>query len=145
MDWAGEEPGDRAGIAMMGYEYRYLALEKGGEGLKVTLYQGETHEFPKGSECDERVWETPEESVAVPGGKVYLQMQVRSDFSGAHPEARVRFAYSLDGKAYEPVGDWWTAVCGGWVSARPGIFAANFDGRVSPGYADFKNCVITEV
>ena len=144
VDWAGEEPGDRAGIAMMGYTYRYLALEKGKQGLQIALYQGETQEFPKGSECDERVWETKLWSRELPEGKVYLKMQVRSDFTGEHPEARVQFAYSVDGQHFETAGDTWLAVCGGWVSARPGIFAANFEGRISPGYADFRNCIIAE-
>lgn len=58
---------------------------------------------------------------------------------------RVQFAYSVDGQHFETAGDTWLAVCGGWVSARPGIFAANFEGRISPGYADFKNLVVEEI
>ena len=139
-----EESGDRAGLAMMGSNYRYLALENGKKGMQVTLYNGDVRELPRGNAETELVWETPLVSAAVPTDTVYLQMQVRGDFSGEHPTSQVRFAYSLDGKTYQNVGEPWTAVAGGWVSARPGIFAANFEGRVSPGYADFKNCVIEE-
>ena len=134
-----EEMGDRAGIAMMGYTYRYLALEKG----KLVLYDGKTHEFPRGN--DELVWETAAQTIPVDTDTVYLQMQVRSDFEAATPDAYVQFAYSLDGKEFTKVGENWKASCGGWVGARPGIFAANFEGRVSPGYADFKNCEIVEI
>lgn len=138
-----EEPGDRAGLAMMGYRYRYLALEQGEKGLQVTVYEGHTHELPRGNE--EQVWEIPVCSKSVEDGPVWLQMQVRSDFTGEHPRCWVQFAYSADGKSFEKIGEKQEALCGGWVSARPGIFAANFEGRVSPGYADFKNCVIEEL
>lgn len=138
-----EDPGDRAGLAMMGYRYRYLALEQGEKGLQVTVYEGHTHELPRGNE--EQAWEIPVCSQPVKNGPVWLQMQVRSDFAGEHPRCWVQFAYSTDGKTFEKIGECQEAICGGWVSARPGIFAANFEGRVSPGYADFKNCVIEEL
>lgn len=137
-----QEPGDRAGLAMMGYQYRYLALERGCGGQQITLYEGRTHELPRGN--DEQVWETPLCSAEAPSGPVWLQMRVRSDFTGEHPICRVQFAYSTDGQLFQTIGENQEAVCGGWVSARPGIFAANFEGRVSPGYADFTSCVIEE-
>ena len=140
---AAEEPGDRAGLAMMGYHYRYLSLEKTAQGYLLQLVKGDARDFPRGHQ--EQVHEETLESVLLECPEVWLRLQVRSDFSGSIPKCLTQFAYSTDGDDFRLIGDVREASAGGWVGAKPGIFAANFEGRISPGYADFLSCVIKEI
>ena len=137
VDLTAKEPGDRAGIAMMGYKYHYLALEEGHNGARIVLTDGEAVDMPRG--YIEQVTERMAETVSIARTEAWLRMQVRSDFSGEHPRLFVQYSYSEDGSAFIPVGEEREGFAGGWTGARPGIFAANFKGKVSPGYADFRH------
>ncbi len=122
--------GDLAGLAMMGYEYAYLAAK---DGALI---------FVKGSAVrgarDKIISHQAKETACIPlrGQKVSLQMQVIDRVA--------TFAYSQDGTHYTAIGEPFHLAKGGWTGARPGIFAGNFE-QESKGYAIFKKADIKEV
>ncbi len=140
VDLHAKEPGDRAGIAVMGYRYHYLAAEAGRDGYVLKLVDGEAQDMPRG--YIEQVTESTAEEAPLASGAVTLRMTVRSDFAGEHPRMFVRYSYSEDGTTFRDIGSEREGFAGGWTGARPGIFAANFRGKVSPGYADFYHLTV---
>lgn len=115
----------RAGVAVMGYTYRYLCLEKG----YIALYEGKAKEINRREK--ETVVEICLKRIPFEGGSAILTMDIA--------DGKVIFGYN--GK---PVGDPFAMVAGGWTSARPGIFCADFGGGGS-GYADFSCVEITDL
>lgn len=122
--------GDIAGVGMMGYTYHYLALCQN----RVILRAGKVTEVNR--------W-TPErvsEQVLAEGDwqkeRVLLRMSVR--------DGQVAFAYGDDAEHLQPIGEAYPMVCGGWVGARPGLFAMNTLG-VWGGWADVDYVDITRV
>ncbi len=126
-----QQASDCAGLAMMGYTYRYLAVEKD----CAVLYEGMAVKTDRG---DEAVSEREIERIAWAQRRAYLRMQVRDG-------CRVQFAISADGQSWQEMGAPFAAAPGGWTGARPGIFCMNRQGRVSAGYADFDYVRITPV
>ena len=68
---------------------------------------------------------------------VYLQVKVRKG-------AVCTFAYSLDGKKYTTVGEFFTARQGKWIGAKVGLFCvtrmkAIRDGQMSIGFGWISN------
>jgi beta-xylosidase len=99
--------GERAGLIVMGLDYAGIFVEKTPAGF--ALSQGDCANAEKGAA--ERVNGT----VTLAGGDVFLRVQVRGNRQCA-------FAYSLDGKKYEPLGQKFTAQSGRWIGAKVGLF-----------------------
>lgn len=114
---------DRAGIAMMGYSYAYLAVTRKG----LTLVRGEA--VQRSLRENELVTETESVSLPMDCESIWLRMEIQS--------GTAVFYASTDGKDYQKLGDPFTMDCGGWTSARPGIFCMNTKTASSIGFADF--------
>jgi beta-xylosidase len=119
--------GDRAGIGMMGYRYSYLAIEPG----CLSLWSGEATETTLRAPV--RVHETLLCRLPYHQNEARVQMAVRDGMC----------SYAV----YTDAG--WTAVggpqpmaCGGWTSARPGIFCMNTSGIIG-GSALFDSLEVT--
>lgn len=123
------ENGDRAGIAMMGYQYSYLAIEQDQGQNVVKRYRGIAKEYSIYEQ--ELVEEVCDESFVVKGNEIILCMEVMK-------EGIIQYSYSEDGEVFQTIGNTVSATPGGWTGARPGIFCGNFRGQVSAGYADFE-------
>lgn len=115
------QTGDRAGIGMMGYTYHYLALEAG----RVVLVRGDAGEE---TAVETVLFDAPWQSDAL-----CLRMQVR--------DGRVSFLYG-EAEPLTPLGGDYPLTCGGWTSARPGIFAMNTQGAWG-GWADVRQVKFT--
>ena len=116
------QPGDRAGIAMMGKTCHELALC----GDLIALIREEMTDGTCGGRpfvSEERLAETPWR-----GGPLRLKMSVR--------EGAVRFFFAGEGEPWQAIGGECALSCGGWTSARPGIFCLHA-GPSSIGFADF--------
>ncbi|MDQ1912765.1 glycoside hydrolase 43 family protein [Paenibacillus sp. GD4] len=113
---------DRVGFTVFGYDYRYLALSKSGESWKLA--------YVAGSGNKEGATEETMEVVDLPSVEtIYFQTTVVL-------EAECTFAYSLNGVDFHPIGDKLTAVPGGWVGAKLGLFCTQESGAPAGGYAD---------
>ena len=119
--------GDRAGLAMLCYKYQYICAEKTTDGFEVAVYDGAVERNQKGAG---NPFERKIASACVQSGEVYLRMSVREN-------CMVSYSFSENGVDFTAIGSPFAATKGGWVSARPGIFCANFARNVSPGYCDF--------
>ncbi|MGI5899447.1 MAG: glycoside hydrolase 43 family protein [Christensenellales bacterium] len=119
--------GDRAGLAMLCYEYQYIAVEKTDAGVEVAVYGGKVDRDEKGAG---NPFESRLAWKALKSGSVYLRMSVRGN-------CFVTYSYSENGEEFLPLGEGFAATKGGWVSAKPGIFCANFARKTGPGYCDF--------
>ncbi|WP_159881819.1 glycoside hydrolase family 43 protein [Paenibacillus puerhi] len=116
-------PGISAGLTVFGYEYRYVALESTGSGPRLVWAEG------KGSK--EAATERIAEAISLPEGTtaVYLRVTVV-------PEAECTFSYSLGGEGYTPIGQSFSALPGGWVGAKLGLFCIRPSGDAAEGWAD---------
>lgn len=127
--------GDRAGMGMMGYNYHYLSLENGG----ITLYEGYASEISRWER--EQVTETKLAEIPWNSNSALMRMSVR--------QGRVSFFYapaygsSVGTPDFKPIGSSYEMTCGGWVSARPGIFCMNTQGTWG-GSALFSFCHVTD-
>jgi beta-xylosidase len=120
-----EKSSDIAGLIVTGINYFYLALEKKGEALKLSLVKGqrdmESREEVKLFEADDKF---------TSGEEIYLKVSFKKD-------ARCYFSYSRDGNIYNRIGEEFNACPGVWIGAKVGIFCANMKGEKSKGFADF--------
>ncbi len=110
------------GLLVMGRSYSALQLTKVSDGY--VLQQVICEQADKGK---------PEVVVAsrpLREKNLYLRVQVRG------PEARCTFSFSTDGQTFEPIGDPFTAVPGGWIGAKVGLFAGKGSGSARGGYLD---------
>jgi beta-xylosidase len=120
IEFQGREPGERAGLVMMGLDYAYLALTRTAEG--VELVQGRAANAHQGS---------AESTVRVAAGSpLYLRVTMGEG-------AVCRFSYSRDGVRYEQVGEPFQAREGRWIGAKAGLFATRPNASATGGYADF--------
>ena len=113
--------GDIAGVGMMGYTYHYLALC----GDRVSLREGKVTEVDRWT--PERVTEQVLAESEWPSSRVLLRMRVR--------DGQVSFLYGEDAAHLRLIGEAYPMTCGGWVGARPGLFAMNTRGAWG-GWAD---------
>ncbi|AFC32427.1 glycoside hydrolase family 43 [Paenibacillus mucilaginosus 3016] len=109
-----------AGLTVFGHDYRYAALRSTGQRTELVFVAG-TGSKESSSEAVAAVVEL---DAAV--RTVYLRVKIVL-------EAVCTFEYSLDGTAYETIGEPFEAVPGGWVGAKLGLFCLGKDG----GHADF--------
>jgi beta-xylosidase len=152
--WAGE----RAGLAVYGYNYGWIGLENTAKGVR--LVRGTRLKAPDNG---------PETEVAADvavTGDVYVRVHFEPFRIGepapdagaltddAWPSmkrsthAKVSFSYSLDGKTFTPLGDDMTTLPGRWVGTQIGLFAQSPTGTPSNvstriGWADFDSFEVT--
>ncbi|MBR1584609.1 MAG: glycoside hydrolase 43 family protein [Clostridia bacterium] len=115
------QPGDCAGIGMMGYPYHYAALEEG----HIRIVRGDVQEINRRTR--ERVVETTVAETGWDSTFLRLRMQVR--------QGMMRFFFAGAEAAWQPLGDAYPLAPGGWTGARPGIFCLNKQARFG-GWAD---------
>lgn len=124
------QAGDRAGLAMMGYDYSYAMLEAG----KVSLVRGWAE---GGSRWEpEKVVESTECSIPWREAAVILRLSVRN--------GRYAFFCGTNENQLAPLGAWRAMSPGGWTSARPGIFCLT-QHKTPGGWADFRYFRVTAV
>lgn len=123
MDCSGFRDGDRAGIAVMGFTYHYLAAEKGRAVLVSGCVTDRDQTEPSRAEEKEIA------SAEMGGSRVCLRLSVRN--------GTARFFIGEDKASLAPVGPSLPMEAGGWTGARPGIFALNTRGEWG-GYADIR-------
>ncbi len=117
----------RAGVAMMGYSYRYLCLEQG----RIALYDGAAAEGSRREK--EVVRERLITSIPFAENTATLTMEIA--------DGQVNFGY--DGQT---VGEPFVMTPGGWTCSRPGIFCADFGvGDHKTAWANFTEVRITDL
>ncbi len=117
----GEEPGARAGLAVLGDAYRWIGLQRDAEGT-VRL----VHRFAETVAEAERDADRPRPA---PEGRVRLRIETV-------PGARCRFSYDL-GEGFRPTGREFAATPWRWVGALLGLFALAPAGEGHAGTATF--------
>lgn len=142
--------GERAGLALLGYDYGWIGLERRDGKIRVVQVRrskanltGSADQIVDGPliPADRDVW------LRLGAAPVIVRDPI-PDFSPYWPSmlrsthAQVAFAYSLDGKTFTPLGTPFVSQPGRWVGAQIGLFAqAPSDtpafAATSVGYADF--------
>lgn len=118
--------GDVAGLVVFGYDYAWLGLRRTATGLR--LVQAVC------LEANDKGREREIAGVDLPAGAERGLLRLRVTVNDA---AQCRFAYSLDGRTFLPLGDEFTARVSRWVGAKVGIFALAAPVATSTGHADF--------
>ncbi|MFH8242325.1 family 43 glycosylhydrolase [Streptomyces sp. G6] len=116
-----EEPGARAGLAVLGDAYRWIGLQRGADGTVHLV-----HRFAETVAETERDADHPR---VAPGGRVRLRIETA-------PGARCRFSYDL-GDGPHPTGQVFAATPWRWVGALLGLFALAPAGEGHAGAATF--------
>ena len=104
-------PGDQAGIGMMGYAYSYAALRPG----EVVLVTGRVEEGTRFTR--DRVTEQVTLSIPWGGDTAVLRLSVRG--------GKASYGLGATRERVQPLPGIFPLTCGGWTSARPGIFCMN--------------------
>jgi beta-xylosidase len=113
--------GERFGFVVMGLDYSMIAVTN--RDGKLFIDQATAKDAEKGTQ------ETTSPPMALTARDLYLRVDVRKGAIG-------RFAYSVDGTAFTPVGESFTARPGRWIGAKLG-FAFTRPGRFNDaGSAD---------
>lgn len=115
---------DTAGLMVFGYRYAWLGVTPVADGRRLTLRV--SADASKGGP------EIEVAGLALPATKVHLRVTVDDS-------ARCRFAYSVGGKVFVPIGDVFEASVAKWVGAKVGLFATARPApdTAAPGHADF--------
>lgn len=125
------QTGDTAGLIVFGYDYAWLGLRKGPDGVKLAL-----------TLCpDARDGASEKEiaSIPVPASSTRsIQLRVHVE-SGA----LCHFSYSVDGTNFSPIGEGFRSVSSKWVGAKTGLFASTSTGTLPAGHAEFTRFRIT--
>ena len=124
------QPGDRAGLAMMGYPYHYIALED----HRLVIVKGEITEINRWTR--EQVAETVLTEAPWAGEDLLLRMSVRNGL--------LRFHYGDGIHPLRPLGSEYPMYPAGWTGARPGLFCMNQTGHPG-GWADIHTVRIQSV
>jgi beta-xylosidase len=114
--------GDKAGLVIFGSDYAYLAVQKRGEKLELSLTTCKN--------ADRGGAEIGGQAVTAPSATVYLRVHVS-------PQAQCQFSYSFDGTNYSPVGAPFQAKKGAWIGTKMGLFATQKEPGAENGYVDF--------
>ena len=117
-----ENIGDRAGLAIMGYNYSYISLGKEESGYVVSQTIGLVN--------DGKVEEHIVYSKVLVGNTVYFRVKVEYGM-------KCSFSYSVDGEEFKELGSSFKGSEGHWVGGKIGIFNLNLTKEKSKGYADF--------
>lgn len=125
LDAAGLKPGEQAGLGLIGGQYAYLSVRRSNEGLSLCYVTSD------GKEHQETV------QVAVPLAAPQVTLRVTLLPTG-YAEGQGSFAFSVDGKAFTPIGQPHVPSRHTWVGVRLALFAMPMDGQPGQGgYADF--------
>ena len=119
---AAGDDGERAGLVVLGMDYAWIGLRRVAGALELQQVVCR--------KADENASEEIAASAPVTGVIVFLRVDVDE-------KARCRFSYSLDGKAFRPLGAEFQAVPGSWVGARLGLFSLTTADARATGHADF--------
>jgi len=109
----------QTGLIVFGYDYAWIGL-RDGKLVQVTVM--------KASEKPAATERVGLENIT---GPVHLRVEVADG-------GKCRFSYSMDGKAFTPLGDTFTANVGRWVGAKAGLFAAGASGT----HADYDSFLV---
>jgi beta-xylosidase len=114
--------GDKAGLLIFGSDYAYLAVEKRGDKLELSLVTCKNADR-SGAEAGGQV-------VTAPSATMYLRVHVSA-------QAQYQFSYSFDGVNYSPMGGSFQAKKGAWIGTKVGLLATQKEPAAENGYADF--------
>ena len=114
--------GTRAGLAVMGRDYAYLALEKTAGGIRAMVV------LCRDADAGAREIEIATMALASSAGQLRLSVD---------EAAFGRFSFSRDGRRFEPLGKAFAVRGGVWVGARVGLFALSPAAETHPAHADF--------
>ena len=123
----------RGGIIMMGLSYSALVVERVGEEFQ--LKQLTCLDADKGKPQQEQVIATlkPTDRDKIPyHPALYLDIQLRMTVSGG----LVNFAYSRDGKSFQPAGTAFKMREGKWIGAKIGLVAVEDNEKSDSGLLD---------
>jgi hypothetical protein len=117
----GEEPGARAGLAVLGDAYRWIGLQRGADGTVHVV-----HRFAETVADRERDADHPRPA---PGGRARLRVEIGAG-------ARCRFSCDT-GDGFRPSGQVFAATPWRWVGALLGLVAVAPTGQGHAGTATF--------
>lgn len=123
----------RGGIIMMGLSYSALVVERVGE--EFLLKQLTCHNADKGQAEEAQIIATlkPTDRDKIPyHPALYLDIQLRMTVS----DGLVNFAYSRDGKSFQPVGTTFKMREGKWIGAKIGLVAVEDNEKSDSGLLD---------
>ena len=123
----------RGGIIMMGLSYSALVVERVGE--EFLLKQLTCHNADKGQAEQAQVIATlkPTDRNKIPyHPAIYLDIQLRMTVS----DGLVNFAYSRDGKSFQPAGTAFKMREGKWIGAKMGLVAVEDNEKSDSGLLD---------
>jgi beta-xylosidase len=147
--------GEQAGLTMFGYDYGWIGLRNGADGVRlVQVTRVGSHEGKAERET---------ENIAAPVGPIHLRLSAvpvtvavaPPGENGGWPSkareihAQVQFSYSTDGKIFTPFGEAFQSRFSRWVGAQMGLFASAPTGTpaniaTTVGYADWDSFVVTK-
>ena len=123
----------RGGIIMMGLSYSALVVERVGE--EFLLKQLTCHNADKGQAEEAQIIATlkPTDRDKIPyHPALYLDIQLRMTVS----DGLVNFAYSRDGKSFQPAGTVFKMREGKWIGAKMGLVAVEDNEKSDSGLLD---------
>ena len=133
MRFTSKADGQMGGLIMMGINYQALLLKRIGKEFQLLLvtcnqaYKGK----PQTEQLIATLKPTAEDKIDYKPGiheDIYLRLQVK--------DAKVRFAYSQNGKKYQDAGDWMPMKEGKWIGAKFGYVAAETNPKVDKGWIE---------
>lgn len=110
----------RAGLAVTGDAYAYVAIEKAEDAYRLTLYAG----------AYDAAADTPAATAALDGPEICLRVYVEEG-------GMYRFAYSVDGVSFQLLGGQYRAKPEHWIGSKIGLFAWADGSSEQRTYADF--------
>ncbi len=117
-----EQPGEKAGLVIMGGEWGYLAMSKTQTGVQAAMFKGM---YDRGNDATELI-----EAVEINDNSCYFKVSVSEN-------AECTFSYSLTGEDFKPIGKSFTAKKDLWIGAKVGLFCINPNITDSRAFADF--------
>jgi beta-xylosidase len=122
LNFSSARENDEAGLIVFGYSYAWLGVRGGPQHPRLVLALN--------VDASKNGAERETVSIDLKPGKIFLRVTVATD-------AKCRFAYSLDGTAFVPLGDEFQSSVARWVGAKVGVFAAARQPVEKPAHADF--------
>ncbi|MDX2152050.1 MAG: glycoside hydrolase 43 family protein [Bryobacteraceae bacterium] len=121
----GLKPGDVAGLALFNRPYAWLGVERDETAAFVVLFDEQTGKPVRRPLTKSRIW-----------------LRAECDFM----TEIARFSYSIDGKAFESIGDPWPMVfqLTTFQGIRYSLFAYSTRAGAAPGFADFDSIHVHE-
>ncbi|MDD3335119.1 MAG: glycoside hydrolase 43 family protein [Eubacteriales bacterium] len=123
------QPGQQAGLALMGGQYAYLAVRRELSGQTNLVYV-----LSSGSGASRN--ETVQAQVSCPSemDKYILQFSITNQ--DGQPKAA--FSYGATNAPLQPIGEAFVPARHTWVGAKPALFSYSTASRPSCGYVDFR-------